>query len=679
MKTLRAFWIRLCGLLGRSRTDEEFQSELESHIAMDTEEGMRAGLSREEARRQALIRLGGVEQAKQAYRERATLPWIESLLRDVRYVLRGFRRNRTFAATAIVTLALGIGTTTAVFSVVDRILFRPLPYAHDDRLVSVGLIAPIIPQEFMLGGSYYEWKDNQKPFTSLTSELFTSETGASQCDLTERNPKRLSCASVEANFLPTLGVSPILGRNFLPVEDRPNGPKVAMISYELWRSQYNRDPGMVDRLIHIDNHPVRVIGVLPEDFEMPSLDKADILLPEALDVAAERKADPGHVLYAFARLKPGVSIAQAAAELKPVFDYSLNLAPPQFRSEVHLRVRPIRDRQVQDARLAAWILLGAALAVLLIACANVACLLLTRTATRERELALRSALGAGRGRLIWQTLNEAILLSLFGAFAGLALAECLLQIFLAVAPSSLPFLSNARMDMRIVGFTVLLLLLSAVIFGLIPAMNLPRSIALASRTTSANPRALLRRSMAATQIAVSMILLAGAALLLHSFTCLQTQALGMQVHGVLTASISLNRERYKTPQAQMDFFIRAKRELSRLPGVSLVALSDTVPPGGFRQEQIYSNIAVEGRPHAVGGTGGMVAWRWVTPEYFNALDIPIQLGRGFLRTRFLQVSDSLFSAVSSRRACFPARTRLASACSQSLTAPGIRWKVWREM
>ncbi len=621
---LRALWMRLIGLLHPGRAEEEFRAELESHIVMHTEEGIRAGLSPEEARRQALLQLGGAEQTRQAHRDRRTLPWLENLLRDIRYALRGFRRNPVFTVTVIITLALGIGTTTAVFSVVDRILFRSLPYAHADRLVSVGLVAPIIPQEFMLGGSYYDWRDHQKPFASLTSE-----TGVNECDLTEHNPARLSCAGVEANFLPTLGISPVLGRNFLPEEDRPNGPRVALISYALWLSHYSRDPGILNRLIDIDGHAVRVVGVLPANFEMPVLEKADVVMPEALDEAAERKADPGRVLYAFARLKPGITVQRAIAQLQPVFEYSLSLAPPRFRSEVHLRVRSIRDRQMQDSRLVAWVLLGAVLAVLLIACANVASLLLTRAAARERELAVRSALGASRRRLIRQALTEALLLSFFGAAAGSALAEALLHVFVAIAPSSLPFLGKARLDLRIILFTILLSLLSGIIFGLIPTLHRPRSIALAARTPASGARTLLRRSLVAAQIAISMVLLAGAALLMRSFTGLQSQTLGLQTHGVLTAGISLNRYRYTTPQAQMQFFSQADAALHRLPGISVVALSDTVPPGGYHREQIYSVISVAGRPPATGRTGGMVAWRWVTPGYFNALDIPIVRGRGF--------------------------------------------------
>ena len=621
MRKVRALWMRLAR---KGRANREFDAELESHIGLHTEEGMRSGLSQEEARRHALLRLGGAEQARQAYRERAGLPAFETLIQDLRYALRGLARKPAFAVTAIVTLGLGMGATTAVFSVVDRILFRPLPYAHADQLVSVGLTAPIIPQEFMLGGSYFVWRDNQKPFSA-----FTSETGVNACDLTENNPAHLNCASVEANFLPTLGVSPILGRNFLPEEDRPKGPKVALISYGLWKGHYNRDAGIVNRLIDIDGAQVRVIGVLPGDFEMPAMEPADVVVPQALDEAEQRKADPGRVMYAFARMKPGITMEQAAEELQPVFNYSLSLAPPRFRSEVHLRVRSVRDRQMQDARQAAWVLLGAALSVLLIACANVASLLLTRASARERELAVRSALGASRRRLIRQALTESVLLSLLGMTLGLGLAAWLLRVFVAMAPSGLPYLRDARLDMRIMGFTVAMGLGSAIVFGLVPALYRPRSIALAARTQPAGARALLRRIIVAGQIASSMVLLAGAALLVRSFASLEAQPLGLNSRGVVTASIALNRYRYTTPQTQRQFFLAAEAAVRRLPGVASVALSDSVPPGGFRRDHIYSVMAVQGRPPMTGGTEGMVAWRWVTPDYFKALDIPIVRGSGF--------------------------------------------------
>jgi predicted permease len=543
----------------------------------------------------------------------------------------------------IATLAVGIGATTAVFSVVDRILFRSLPYVQDDRLVSVGLTAPIIPQEFMVGGSYYEWRDNQKAF-----DAFTSETGASACDLTERNPARLSCACVEQSFLPTLGVALLLGRNFLPEEDRPNGPKVALISYGLWLSHYGLDPEILNRLIDIDGKQVRVVGVLPKDFEMPALEDADIVLPQALDEAEQRKADPGRVMYAFARLKRGLTIAQARAALDPVFNYSLSLAPPQFRKEVHLRVRSIRDRQMQDVKLVAWVLLGAVLAVLLIACANVASLLMARAAQRERELAVRSVLGASRGRLVRQRLTETLLLSMAGIAAGLVFAEILLRVFIAIAPAGIPFLEKAHLDIRIIVFTVVLSVLCGALFGILPTLQRPRAAALVARSTNSGAHAFARRCLVVGQIATSIILLTGAALLLRSFSSLERQNMGMETQGVLATHIALPGYRYTTAQQQMEFFLRVEAALRRLPGVSAVGMSNTLPPSENHNQQIFSIIAIAGKPHTTGGTGGMVTWRWVTPDYFNALGTPIVRGQGF--TEEQRISKEGFLVLSSQLA-----------------------------
>ena len=603
---------------------KELDEELRFHLEQSIQANIAAGMAPKQARRQAIIGFGGIEQTREeTYRQRPS--WLlETALQDARYALRGFRRNPAFTATVIATLALAIGSTTAVFSVVDPILFRALPYAQGEQLVSVGLTAPIIPVEFMLGGSYYVWLDNQKAFQALTSE-----TGVSACDLTERNPAHLNCASVEANFLPTLGIVPALGRNFLPEEDRPNGPKAALISFGLWQSHYGADPGILNRLVDIDGTPTRVIGVLPLSFEMPTLEAADVVLPEALDEAAERKADPGRVMYAFARLKPGIGVEQAGAVLDPLFQYSLSLAPPAFRKEVHLRVRSIRDRQMGDVRLAAWILFGAVFAVLLIACGNVAGLMMARGAARERELAVRSALGASRVRLARQTLTEAMLISLAGAAAGWALAALLLYGFVAIAPAGIPFLAKAALDLRIAAFTVLLALLCGAFFGAAAALRKPKAIALVARSANAGAHTWMRQSLVVAQIAISMVLLLSAGLLLRSFFNLQNQSLGMQTRSVLTASIALGRQRYETAQQRMLFFQQAEAAVRRLPGVSAVALSDTLPPSGTHGESVLNVMQISGKPRSTNGTGGMVAWRYVTPSYFRALGIPIVAGRNF--------------------------------------------------
>ncbi len=625
---LRALWMRLIGMLRPGRDEDEFRAELESHIAMHTDEGIRAGLTPTEARRQALLQLGGVEQARQAHRERRTLLWLENLLRDIRYALRGFRRNPVFTITVILTLALGIGTTTAVFSVVDRILFRALPYAHAGRIVSVGLVQSLEQEEFMMGGFYFDWLDHQRPFAAIASQ----GTMLHACDLVEANPQQLNCIPVQAGFLPLLGISPVLGRNFSPDEDRPNGPSVALISYGVWLDHYNRDPHILNRLIDLDGKPTRVIGVLPKGFELPTVETPDVLLPMQLNRAVQNTVNGGfgEPMRTFARLKPGVSIAQAKAEMEPLFLHTLQIfVPPVLRNDVHLSIRSLRDRETQGVRLAAWVLLCAVLTVLLIACANVAGLIMARSAAREREMAVRSALGASRGRLIRQSLTEAFLLSVAGAAAGFALAEGLLRVFIAIAPASIPFLGKARLDLRVALFTVGMSLLCGAFFGLAPALEKPRSIALAARAANSGRHAILRRGLVAGQIACSMILLAGAGLLVRSFQNIEEQNLGFHAKGVVTVQIALPWLRYNTGQKQMDFYLRAEIALRRLPGIRAVAITDSVPPGGWQGAYRYSDLATEDNPHPTSGTGGTVVNRRVTPDYFRALDIPIVRGRGF--------------------------------------------------
>jgi predicted permease len=633
------FLTRLRFLL-RRQPPGDMEEELRFHVEQATEAKIAAGMTASEARRQALIEFGGMERTREQCHEQRPGWWMGTVAQDVRYALRSFRRNPVFTITVIATLAVGIGATTAVFSVVDRILFRSLPYAHDDRLVSFGLSQSLEKQEFTLGGFFYEWRDNQKPFESVTFER-----GVSTCNLTETNPVHLSCGEVAWNFLPTLGISPALGRNFLPEEDLPNGAKVALISDGLWLSRYNRDPGVLDKTIYLDEPPVRVVGVLPKDFEMPRLQQTDIITPAAMDVAAQHTVNSGigYPMWAFARLKPGVSVQEAKAEMEPLFRHTQEWIPAQFRQEFHLEVRSIRDRQMQDAYKVAWILLGAVFAVLLIACANVASLFSARGAARRRELAVRSALGAGRGRLIRQTLTEAFLLALGGAAAGCALAAILLRIFIAIAPTEIPFLAQARLDLRIVSFTVVLSMLCAVLFGILPALEKPRADALAARQTNSGAHARLRRALVVAQIAISVVLLSGATLLVKSFWNLEQQSLGMQTHGALTVHVPLNGQRYPNGQAYLDFYLRAEAAMRRLPGVTAVGMSDSLPPDGnsWHDGVRFAEIVVAGKPRTPAGVGGTVVARSVTPGYFRVLQVPIVEGRGFSEEDRAGSSDSM--------------------------------------
>ena len=426
MKTLRAFWIRLCGLLGRSRTEDDFQSELESHIAMDTEEGMRAGLSREEARRQALIRLGGVEQAKQAYRERATLPWIESLLRDVRYALRQLRKSPGFAITAILTISLGIGLNTAMFSVIRAVLLKSLDYNDPDRLVlPSSSITPIHFEEMRASARSYEGLGAY----SGKEDLALSGDG---------QPEVLKGARVSGNFLDILGVKPLLGRSFLPSEDTPGGPAVAMISAELWQRRFNRNPSIIGRSVTLAGAAFTIIGVLPPKFHFPST-VMDVWLtrPSEWSVLNPQSRHISPILQVFGRLKRGVDISQANAELA-LIDRQYEAAHPGMldtdKSIARLWNRPpihlvfLKNHLVSDIRSKLWMLFGAVGLVLFIVCANIASLLLARATARSREFAVRAAIGAGRWRIIGQLLTESILLSFMGGAFGIAIAALAVKI-----------------------------------------------------------------------------------------------------------------------------------------------------------------------------------------------------------------------------------------------------------
>lgn len=552
---------------------------------------------------------------------------METALWDIRYALRGFHRNPVFTIGILLTLALGIGTTTAVFSVVDRILFRPLPYADADRIVSVGLVQSLERQEFLMGRSFVEWRDNQKPFAAIAGQ----STMVHNCDLIENSPAELGCIQFQAGFLPLFGITPVLGRNFSPEEDSPNGPRVAIISYGLWQGHYNGNPAVLGRMINVDGKLVRVIGVLPKDFQFPTLETADIAQPMGFDPFIQTKVNGGfgNPMRLFARLKPGVSIAQAYAEMQPLFQSDLSWFPPGAIKAVRLSIRSLRDRETQDAQPVAWVLLGFALAVLLIAYANVASLMMARGAARRREIAVRTAIGASRGRLVRQALTEALLLSGAGGLAGLLAASGLLAIFVKLAPTGIPFIGNAHLDLRIAVFAALLSTLCGVIFGLAAALERPGLETLNAKTSSLRSHAFLRRTLVTAQIAVSIVLLCGAVLLLRSFVNIEEQNLGMQTDGVLTVKVALPWWRYSTDQKVMDFYLGLEAALRRLPGTRAVAVSDSVPPGGWQSGFRFSGLKVEGKPPIPVGSDETGVSRTVTPDYFRALNIPIMRGRDF--------------------------------------------------
>jgi putative ABC transport system permease protein len=647
--SVRAFLARIGGLFSRQRREKDLDQELRAHLDALTDENVRRGMMPDEARHVAQREFGGVEQTKESYRDQRGLPFVDALLQDSRFALRTMAKAPAFAMVAILTLGLGIGATTAVFSVVDRILFRSLPYPHDERLVSFGIVAPIERNEFMLGANYVDFRKAPGPFEAIAA----MNPGVSDCDVTEQSPVRLSCALVEQTFLPTLGVEPILGRNFTPDEDHPNAPRAALISYALWKSRFGGAPGVLDKTFSLDGNPVRIVGVLPANFEMPTLLRADLLLPQALDEQQQRASPTGAVLRTFARMKPGMDVREAFAALQPLFEQSLASAPPQFRKEIHLSIRTLRDRQMQDVRLASWILLAAVFAVLLVACTNVANLLLARATGRERELAVRAALGASRARLLRQALTESLLLGLLGGVTGCGVAATLLRLFISIAPEGIPHLQQASLDLRVVAFTFGIAFISAVVFSVAPAFHRPAAEMLAGKQTHGTPRSLLRQTLVTAQIAISIVLLTGASLLLRSLWNLQSVPTGMETSNVLTETISLGAYRYPQTPQQLAFFAELETRLKRLPGITALAVSDSLPPAGPMRSTIYAAIEIPGRPPLAEGTGGMVGWRAVTPDYFSALGIHIVQGRAFQQEDMLPSENPIVLSEALAQQLFP--------------------------
>jgi putative ABC transport system permease protein len=563
---------------------------------------------------------------------------------DLRFALRGFRRNPAFSLTAILVIALGIGATTAVFSVVDRLLFRSLPYPESDRLVSIGVTIPIMDGEFLMANDYFKLREH--PIAAFSA--VTSWTGAADCDLTEQNPRRLTCAQVESTFLPTFGITPVLGHNFTRDDDRRNAPRVALVSYGLWTSRFAADSAVVGKTIEIDGFPTRIVGVLPRDFELPNLVHADLVVPQALAIEHYIPGQSGRPLRVFGRMQPGVTVAQASAMARSrILEDLREWLPPERAAELRTVIRSLRDYQIQDVKRASWVLFGATLAILLIVCANIANLLLARALSRRREMATRRALGAGRGRLVWQALTESTALSVLGALPGCALAWALLKLFQFLAPLSIPRLRQATLDPRILLFTLGITLLCGIVFGFAPSFSRPGNR--------------LKHVLTTAQVAVSLTLLSIAGLLVASLWKLQNVNAGLRAEQVVTADITVGLARYPNAQSRQEFFETLASRLRPMPGVEAVAISDTVPPSGFVHSKPLESVQVVGRPALARRPGGIVAWRRVSPEYFAALGIPILEGRSFRQEEITGKAPAVVISKSLARKVFPGETAVGRA------------------
>jgi putative ABC transport system permease protein len=536
---------------------------------------------------------------------------MHSLLHDVRFALRLLRRSPGFTAAAVLTLALGIGANTAMYSVVHAVLLRPLPYPQPERLMRL-----------RANGSAPDLRD-----LTAHARLFEGFGGYRRhfFDVpAEPLAERVDGALVAGDALPLLGVAPARGRLLTAADDVAGGEKVVVVSDGLWRARMGGDPAAVGGALRFVSGTYRVVGVMPPGFRLPEVE-ADVLAPLAVEFAPEAEARGAHTLLPVARVRPGVTGEQAQAELDALTPVMARIDPTENRDRRYLAV-PLHAYLVRNVRTALLLLLGAVGLVLLIAAVNVVNLLLARAAEREREMAIRASLGASRGRLLGQLLAEGLVLASAGAVAGLAVAVWMLEAVVALGREQVPALGTARLDPGVLGFTAALSLVVAVVFGLAPGLRARGAASLkdGTRATADRGHHRLRRALVASEVALSVVLLAGAGLLLRSLHRLQSIEPGFETRGLVTFNISLPMERYREIPRRTAFAEALMSELSAGPGIAAAAATTQLP---FRTDRVPQNFLVEGAPPVEPGREPDVDSRSVTPGYLRTMGIPLVRGR----------------------------------------------------
>jgi predicted permease len=627
--TLRTLFSRLRAIFVKTRLDEGFSDELAAHVDVLAAENVRAGMMPDEARRTALLRLGGGESLRERRRDERGLPFLEILGQDLRYAVRTLRRDYGFAIFAILIVGLGVGASCTIFSVVNTLLIHPLPFRDPGRL------AWVANHEDATGDMsarttqvdhFLDLREKNRSFTDMAA--YFAFYGVGDAKLIGDQPERLTSVPVSQNFFPLLGVEPQLGRQFSAEECKWNGPKAVMLSDGLWRRKFAADPNIVGRALPFDGGPAIVAGVLPASFDFATVfapgSWIDIFEPFSLSVETNRW---GNTLSIVGRLKPGASVNSAQAEATVLGKLDVQAHPERnhFAPKVYGLAEHVSGRQ----RPALLLLASAVGVVMLIVCANLSNLLLARGAARQKEIAIRAALGAGKGRLIGQMLTESLALSCCGAVIGLVLAFAGTRVLAHLTAVSIPLLTDVRIDGSVLAFALVVALVTGLFFGLLPALQvrdvkLQETLKDSNRGSSQGRRhAWLRNALVVSEIALACVLLVGAGLLVRSFLRVLNVDLGFRPQRAAALRIDPNSS-YKTPKQRDEYFTEALRRVVDVPGIEAAGLSDALPLARNRSWGIAAKGVVYTPQNYPSGFP-----RIISEGYFHAMGIPLKAGRDF--------------------------------------------------
>lgn len=628
MHTLRALLLRLRGLFVRKNAESDFDAELESHLALDIEDGMRSGLSEPEARRRALVKLGGLEQAKITHRERRGLPLLETLWRDVAYGLRGLRKNPGFAAVSILVIAIGIGANAALFTVVRSVLLKPLPFRDPGRLVVLNSTKEEKNDNRVASGDVQDWQKTSQSFERMGMWRWS---GFNLSGDKGELPEFINAADGSWDLFPTLGVQPVLGRSFTQEDDRQGATLTTLLTWNFFQRRFGGDPSIVGKNIRLNAKPYLVIGVLPKWFSYPD-PKIQLWVPTAQDTPdIILQSHYSHSFYVIARLKAGISAERATEELSAI-QYQIyqrfHAIGPVYKEVI---AHPLLNTIVHDVRTPLYVLMAAVGCLLLIACLNLSNLLVARAAARRKEIAIRSALGSSRFRLCREQMTESLLICIAGGVLGLALGAWTTN-WLTTHWMKMPRAEAVHLDATVVAFAVGITFIAGLLAGLLPALSATSGGVLGalqegSRAIGGSTsKASLRKVLLTVEIALTVVLLVCAGLLLKSFLRLRAVDLGCTTQNVLKVQYFLRGTKYSKPEDIVAFHTQLLERVRHLPGVEAAGLTMVVPGDGLYGDTTYE---ISEHPPLPPGEHRTAVFRTADPGYFSAIHIPLIRGRFF--------------------------------------------------